>query len=249
MVITSATIDPHLFVHYFGGNCPVVNVPGRTYPVDVIYRNEWRNQPESPIDRDYVKDAVEQTCKLHESEPPGDFVIFLTSAIEIERACQLTLNKLGDSAIVLPLHGRLQPEDQQKVFKEYNKRKIVFSTNVAETSVTIPGVKCIVDTGLAEELCFDPKKNMNSLEVRLISKSSAEQRKGRAGRTSAGKCYRLYSEDVYSRMSSKSLPEILCVTLASTVLKLYEFGVTDVISFNFVEEPDRVTLEAAVESL
>ena len=252
VVITSATIDPELFVRYFGGNCPVVKVPGRAYPVDVIYcDNEFEISSDLDflVKRDYVKDSVEQACKLHQSEPVGDFVVFLTSAVEIERACQLTSNKLRDSAVILPLHGKLQPEDQQKVFKEYNKRKIVFSTNVAETSVTIPGVKCIVDTGLAKELCFDPKKNMNSLEVRLISKSSAEQRKGRAGRTSAGKCYRLYSEDVYSRMPKKSLPEILRVTLASTVLKLYEFGVTDVLGFEFVEEPDRVTLEVAEKSL
>ena len=246
VVITSATINPDLFVRYFGGNCPVIKVPGRTYPVDVIYCNEADS---SPLERDYVKASVEQACELHENEPIGDFIVFLTSANEIEKACQLASKKLGDSAVILPLHGKLQPEDQQKVFKEYEKRKIVFSTNVAETSVTISGVKCIIDTGLSKELCFDPKKNINSLEVQLISKSSAEQRKGRAGRTSAGKCYRLYSEDVYAKMSDKSLPEILRVTLASTVLKLYEFGVTDVVSFNFVEEPDRATLEGAVESL
>ena len=247
VIITSATIDPYLFVRFFGDDCPVITVPGRIYPVDVIYCYE--SDSASPIDRDYVKDAVEQACKLHDSEPFGDFIVFLTSAVEIERCCQLASNKLGESAIVLPLHGKLQPEDQQKVFKEYEKRKIIFATNVAETSVTISGVKCIIDTGLAKELCFDPKKNMNSLEVRLISKSSAEQRKGRAGRTSSGKCYRLYSENVYKTMSKKSLPEILRVTLASTVLKLYEFGVKDVIRFNFVEEPDRATLEAAVDSL
>ena len=222
--------------------------------MNVLYCNESSpgssdTQPESPIERDYVRDAVEQACKLHDSEPYGDFVVFLTSANEIERACQLTSSKLGDSAVVLPLHGKLQPEDQQKVFMEYKSRKIVFSTNVAETSITIPGVKCIIDTGLAKEFYFDPKKNMNSLEVRLISKSSAEQRRGRAGRTSPGKCYRLYSKCVYGQMPSKSLPEILRVTLASTVLKLYEFGVTDIVGFNFVEEPDRATLKAAVESL
>ena len=249
VIITSATIDPHLFVRFFGDDCPVITVPGRTYPVDVVYCYESDSCSASPIDRDYVKDAVEQACKLHDSEPFGDFIVFLTSAVEIERACRLALNKLGESAVILPLHGKLQPEDQQKVFKEYEKRKIVFATNVAETSVTIPGVKCIIDTGLAKELSFDPKKNMNSLEVNLISKSSAEQRKGRAGRTSSGKCYRLYSELVYKTMSQRSLPEILRVTLASTVLKLYEFGVTDVIQFSFVEEPDRATLEAAVESL
>lgn len=247
IIITSATIDPYLFVRFFGDDCPVIMVPGRTYPVDVVYCYEPDSA--SPIERDYVRDAVEQACKLHDSEPFGDFVIFLTSAVEIERACQLASNKLGEAAIILPLHGKLQPEDQQKVFKEYEKRKIVFATNVAETSVTISGVKCIIDTGLAKELCFDPKKNMNSLEVGLISKSSAEQRKGRAGRTSSGKCFRLYSEHVYKTMSKRSLPEILRVTLASTVLKLYEFGVKDVVRFNFVEEPDRATLEAAVESL
>ena len=247
VVVTSATIDPYLFVHYFGGDCPVITVPGRTYPVDVVYYFE--SDSISPIDRDYVKDAIELACKLHDSEPPGDFIVFLTSAIEIEKACHLASNKLGDSVVILPLHGKLQPEDQQKVFKEYEKRKIIFATNVAETSVTISGVTCIIDTGLAKELCFDPKKNMNSLEVRLVSKSSAEQRKGRAGRTSSGKCYRLYSENVYKMMSTKSQPEILRVTLASTVLKLYEFGVKDVVRFNFVEEPDRATLVAAVESL
>ena len=247
VVITSATIDPQLFIRFFGGDCPVISVPGRTYPVETVYC--YDSDSSSPLERDYVKEAVEQACKLHTSEPIGDFLVFLTSAIEIDKACQLASNKLGDSAAILPLHGKLQPEDQQKVFKECDKRKIVFATNVAETSVTIPGVKCIIDTGLAKELCFDPKKNMNSLEVCMISKSSAEQRKGRAGRTSSGKCFRLYSEDTYKRMTNRSLPEILRVTLASTVLKLYEFGISDVLKFNFVEEPNRKTLEAAVNSL
>ena len=130
--------------------------------MDVIYCNEpadtESSQSGNPIERDYVKDALEQACKLH----VGDFLIlnFLTSAIEIERACQVTSSKLGDSVVVLPLHGKLQPENQQKVFMEYEKRKIVFSTNVAETSVTIPNVKCVIDTGLAKELCFDPRTRL-----------------------------------------------------------------------------------------
>ena len=247
VIITSATIDPKIFDEYFSGSCPIIKVPGRMYPVEILW-NPLRSD-KSPLDRDYVSDCVNLACQLHVSEPPGDILVFLTSAAEIERACQSTTDKLGNNAIVLPLHGKLPPEEQQKVFQDDDQRKIVFATNVAETSVTIPGVKYIVDTGLAKELCFDPKKNMNSLEVRVISKSSAEQRKGRAGRTSAGKCYRLYSEALYNEMPSKSLPEILRVTLETTALKLHEFGVVDVLSFDFVEEPDRTALVKAVENL
>lgn len=247
VIITSATIDPEIFDNYFGGGCPIIKVPGRTYPVDIIW-NPLKSD-KSPLQSNYISDAVNIACQLHESEPAGDILIFLTSAAEIEKACQSTTNRVGRSAIVLPLHGKLPPGEQQKVFQEDDLRKIVFATNVAETSVTIPGVKYIIDTGLAKELCFDPTKNMNSLEVRIISKSSAEQRKGRAGRISAGKCYRLYSDVLYNEMPDKSLPEILRVTLETTALKLHEFGITDVLGFDFVEEPDRVALEKAVENL
>ena len=246
VIITSATIDPQTFIQYFG-ECPVVKVPGRTYPVDVTWNP--LSVSESPIQRDYVSDAIQVACQIHKEEPAGDILVFLTSPGEIERACQTTNDQLGNTATVLPLHGKLQPEEQQKVFKDFEERKIVFATNVAETSVTIPGVKYIVDTGLAKELCFDPKRNMNSLEVRIISKSSAEQRKGRAGRTSPGKCYRLYSEDDYKGMPSKMLPEILRVALTHTALKLYEFGIANILTFEFVEQPDSSALQAAIESL
>ena len=248
VIITSATIDPKIFDAYFGGGCPIIKVPGRTYPVDIVW-NPLRSKT-SPLARDYVSDCISMSCRLHETEPePGDILVFLTSAAEIEKACQAVSKVLGSTALVLPLHGKLPPEEQQKVFEQGELRKIVFATNVAETSITIPGVKYIVDTGLAKELCFDPKKNMNSLEVRLISKSSAEQRKGRAGRTSAGKCYRLYSEEIYEEMPEKSVPEILRVSLETTALKLHEFGIADVLSFDYVEEPDRDALVKAVDSL
>ena len=247
VIITSATIDPALFKEYFGGECPVINVSGRTYPVEVVWNP--LKLVGSPIERQYVSDAVKLACQLHDCEPLGDILVFLTNPLEIEKACQQTTEKVGNGALVLPLHGKLQPEDQRKVFEDNEKRKIIFATNIAETSVTIPGVKCVVDTGLAKELCFDPKKNLNSLEVRIISKSSAEQRKGRAGRTSAGKCYRLYSEKVHQDMPDKMLPEILRVALSSAALKLYEFGVKDILSFDFVEQPDQTALKTAVESL
>ena len=258
VVVTSATIDPALFNQYFGGDCPIVRVSGRTFPVEVIWNAHIDPQssttadvPMSPITMDYVSEAINVTQRIHTEENTGDILIFLTSPAETERACQILSGKVDDRAVVLPLHGKLQPQEQQKVFHNFEgKRKIVFATNVAETSVTIPGVKYIVDSGLAKELCFDPKRSMNSLEVRIISKSSAEQRKGRAGRTSEGKCYRLYSQDLYNdTMPDRMLPEILRVQLAHAILKLYEIGITDILSFDFVEQPDPVALTTAVETL
>ena len=258
VVITSATIDPALFNQYFGGDCHIVKVSGRTFPVDVIWSAHIDSQssttaevPTSPITMDYVSEAINVTQRIHRDENEGDILIFLTSPAETERACQILREKVDDRAVVLPLHGKLQPQEQQKVFHNFEgKRKIIFATNVAETSVTIPGVKYIVDSGLAKELCFDPKRSMNSLEVRIISKSSAEQRKGRAGRTSEGKCYRLYSQDLYNdTMPNRMLPEILRVQLAHAILKLYEFGITDILAFDFVEQPDPVALTAAAETL
>ena len=249
VVVTSATIDESVFRHYFQlEECPVIKVPGRVYPVDI----KWNALGFSvnPIERDYILDLVDLATDIHKTEPPGDILVFLTSAAEIEQACQITSLRLKNEALVLPLHGKLQPDEQQKVFQCcLGVRKIIFATNVAETSVTIPGVKYIVDSGLAKELKFDPKKNMNSLEVSMISKSSAEQRKGRAGRTSAGKCYRMYSEDLYSTMQDMMVPEMLRVTLSHTVLKLYEFGITDILDFDFVEHPEPSALIAAIESL
>ncbi len=154
------------------------------------------------------------------------------------------------SHLITCFHAKLQAEEQQKVFEVIpGKRKVVFSTNVAETSVTIPGIKYVIDSGLAKEMCYDPQRNMNTLEIRPISKSSANQRKGRAGRTSYGECYRLYSEEVYGSMRDDSVPEILRITLAFAVIKLYEFGIEDIHSFEFVDAPDKKALNDAVENL
>ena len=250
VIITSATIDPQLFVSYFG-SCPIVKVSGRTFPVDVVWNPLKIDYSELSLSsHNYVKDAVDVVKRIHTEEPAGDILVFLTSPAEIERACQLVQESLDSAIVVLPLHGKLQPQDQQKVFEIYQaKRKIVFSTNVAETSLTIPGIKYIVDSGVAKELCFDPKRNMNSLEICTISKSSAEQRKGRAGRISAGKCYRLYTQEIYDKMLDRGLPEILRVHLTHAVLKLFEFGIDNILQFDFVEKPDALALKSAVDTL
>ena len=257
VVITSATIDPWLFKSYFGGDCPIIRVPGRTFPVDIVWNahkvpnSDCDTALDSPISMNHVTEAMKVAKRIHTEEDTGDILVFLTSPPEIERACQTISQELDNRAVILPLHGKLQPQEQQRVFHDFEgKRKIILATNIAETSVTIHGVKYIVDTGLAKELCFDPKRNMNSLEVRLISKSSAEQRKGRAGRTSAGKCYRLYSQDLYEEgMPDRMRPEILRVHLSHAALKLYEFGVTNILDFDFVEHPNPVALKSAVETL
>ena len=247
VIITSATIDPQQFTEYFGPQCPILRVSGRMFPVSVIW-NPLKS-PHSPIDADYWANAVTMADSIHREEVAGDILVFLTSALEIDRACAAMTETVGDTAVVLPLHGKLQPDDQQKVFQLYGLRKIVFATNVAETSVTIPGVKYIVDTGLVKELFFDAKKNMNSLEVRLISKSSAEQRKGRAGRTSEGKCYRLYSPEAYDTLSERTAPEIMRVHLTHAALKLFQLGVGNILHFDFVEAPNQDALCKAMETL
>ena len=215
VVIMSATIEPELFVKYFQSaftpeqvedtRVSTIMVSGRTFPVEV----EYNSVTLSP-DNNYVMNAVDSAKRIHKENRhiPGDILVFLTCAPEIERACR-AMECLHDETVVLPLHGKLPPDEQQKVFDDYgHKRKIIFSTNVAETSITIPGVKYVIDTGLAKEMHFDSTKNMDSLEVCMISKSSAEQRKGRAGRVSAGKCYRLYTMDDYaSKMPARTKQE------------------------------------------
>ena len=245
VVITSATIDPALFVTYFD-KCPVLKVSGRMFPVDVI----WKDGPTSSAEN-YLQEAVNVVQEIHRKEGPGDILVFLTSPVETERACE----KLGKiepdpNLVCLPLHGKLRQEEQRRVFKEdVGKRKVIFATNCAETSITIPGIRYVVDTGMVKEMTFDPKRNKSSLEVTTIHKSSAEQRRGRAGRTQAGKCFRLYSEEEYMAMEDRSRPEILRVHLAQAMLKLMELGIENVTEFEFVESPSLESIKRALEDL
>ena len=144
----------------------------------------------------------------------------------------------------LVLHGRLQPEDQQLVFKPTpsGKRKIVFATNSAETSITIPNIKYVIDSGMVKEKHYDREKNASLLTVGPVNKSSAEQRMGRAGRTQPGKCYRLYTEEEYREMQDEMLPEILRENLGLAMLKLYEFDIGDPFEYDFVQAPSRQAL-------
>ena len=245
VVITSATIDPALFVAYFD-SCPVLKVSGRMFPVDV----RWKDGPSSNIEN-YLQEAVNTVQEIHHKEDQGDILVFLTSPVETERACKMLAKVEPDTNLVChPLHGKLRQEEQRKVFEEVtDKRKVVFATNCAETSITIPGIKYVVDTGMVKEMKFEPKRNKSSLEVTTINKSSAEQRKGRAGRTQTGKCFRLYSEEEYAAMEDQSKPEILRVHLGQAVLKLMELGIENVTEFDFVESPPLDSIDLALELL
>ena len=252
VIITSATIDPESFIRYFD-DCPLISVSGRTFPVDITYTGGSEN---------FVDDAVAMALSVHRDEAPGDILVFLTSPVDIERACNmftarnqvpnvLTARNQVTKAQILPLHGRLQPTEQQKVFEDPRPgvRKIIFATNCAETSLTIPGIKYVIDTGRAKEKVYDGARNMSSLEVRYISQSSANQRKGRAGRTDSGKCYRLYTEHQYENMEAVSTPEIFRVHLGQSLTKLMELGVKDPLSFEFVQAPPKEAFQVAMTLL
>ena len=246
LIITSATIDPEPFVKYFSG-CPVLQVSGRLFPVEVVY------SPESSSDKDYMRDSVQKVEEICSAEPPGDVLVFLTTPAETEKASGLLkqLLKPPVNVSIYQLHGKLQPEEQQKVFAPPapNTRKVVFATNSAETSITIPGIKYVVDCGYVKELNYNPVTDFSALKVCRVSQSSANQRKGRAGRIESGKCFRMYKEDDYLAMCPISHPEILRVNVAQALLKLMALGVENPAEFDFVQPPAKAALESAVTTL
>ena len=248
VVVTSATIDPKVFVDYFSSVAPpaVLTIPGRTYPVEI----KWSDEPLAS-ESNFIEKAVATVLKINQKAESGDILVFLTSAADIETAIQLVENKRIFSLYSLPLHGRLQPEDQALAFEPapQGKRKVVFSTNVAETSITIPGVKFVVDCGLAKEKEYSAERNMSRLVQKQIARSSADQRKGRAGRTAPGVCYRLYSEQQYADMRVSNPAEVFKVHLGQALLKLMALGVNDPLQFDFVESPGSEALDSAFQSL
>lgn len=245
VIITSATITPDVFVRYFDNQTPVLKVSGRLFPVDI----EWCNDN---CDDNYETKTLRKTIEVHNSEPDGDILVFLTSPLEVEKCCKNFEEKLrkNNDFICLPLHGKLHANEQQRVFCQTprGKRKVIFATNSAETSITIPGIKYVVDSGRIKEMQFDTKKNISSLVVTLVTQSSANQRSGRAGRTAPGKCFRLYSEKEFSGMKACSTPEILRVNLGQALINLLELNV-DPLSFDFVESPPKDQISTAMETL
>lgn len=258
IIIMSATLDAQKFQRYFN-DAPLLAVPGRTHPVEIFYTPE----PE----KDYVEAAIRTVLQIHASESDGDILLFLTGEDEIEDACrkinleadELTREVDAGPLIVYPLYGTLPPQQQQRIFDKAPGptrkggrpgRKCIISTNIAETSLTIDGIVYVVDPGFSKQKIYNPRIRVESLLVSPISKASAQQRAGRAGRTKPGKCFRLYTEKAFKKeLIEQTYPEILRSNLANTVLELKKLGVEDLVHFDLMDPPAPETMMRALEEL
>eukprot|EP00917_Polyrhabdina_sp_WS-2016_P013787 GHVP01030160.1.p1 GENE.GHVP01030160.1~~GHVP01030160.1.p1 ORF type:complete len:1142 (-),score=242.96 GHVP01030160.1:1960-5385(-) len=250
LIVTSATLDAEKFSSYFF-NAHIFMIPGRTFPVEILHSKE----PES----DYVEAALITVLQIHLCETMGDILVFLTGQEEIDTACQVLherMQKLKSMdpppLIILPVYAALPSEVQTMIFEPAPPgcRKCVVATNIAEASLTIDGIYFVVDPGFAKVKVFNPKSRMESLTVVPISQANARQRSGRAGRTGPGRCYRLYTEEAYrNEMRHCEVPEIQRTNLSNTVLFLKALGVSDLMTFDFMDPPDAQTLTDSLESL
>eukprot|EP01105_Mastigella_eilhardi_P021513 TRINITY_DN5214_c0_g1_i2.p1 TRINITY_DN5214_c0_g1~~TRINITY_DN5214_c0_g1_i2.p1 ORF type:complete len:640 (+),score=177.02 TRINITY_DN5214_c0_g1_i2:435-2354(+) len=255
LVVMSATLDAGKFQKYFDG-APILNVPGRLHPVEIFYTPE----PEA----DYLEAAIRTALQIHMCEPPGDILLFLTGEDEIEDSCRKLsgeVTKLGNQVgelRALPLYSTLPPQMQQRIFEPAPptragappSRKIVVATNIAETSLTIDGIVYVIDPGFSKQKVYNPRVRVESLLVSPISKASAQQRAGRAGRTRPGKCFRLYTETAFKKdLIPQTYPEILRSNLSSVVLQLKKLGIDDLVHFDFMDPPAPETLMRALELL
>ncbi len=248
VIITSATIDPERFSRHFD-DAPIVEVSGRTYPVEVRYRPVVDpDDPDAAPDRDQVA-AIGDAVRELAAEGPGDVLVFLSGEREIRDTDEaLRAMNLPDTEI-LPLYARLSAAEQQRVFTPHRGRRIVLATNVAETSLTVPGIRYVVDPGTARISRYSSRTKVQRLPIEPISQASANQRKGRCGRTSDGICIRLYTEDDFLSRQEFTDPEILRTNLASVILQMISLGLGDIGAFPFVEPPDRRQITAGVQLL
>ncbi|MET9497124.1 ATP-dependent RNA helicase HrpA [Streptomyces sp. NPDC006552] len=246
VVITSATIDPQRFARHFG-DAPVVEVSGRTYPVEVRYRPLLEEESEDS-DRDQITaitDAVEELQR----EGDGDILVFLSGEREIRDTADALEKKKYRSTEVLPLYARLSHAEQHRVFQQHTGRRIVLATNVAETSLTVPGIKYVIDPGTARISRYSHRTKVQRLPIEAVSQASANQRKGRCGRTSDGICVRLYSEDDFLSRPEFTDAEILRTNLASVILQMTAAGLGDIEKFPFIDPPDHRNIRDGVQLL
>lgn len=255
IIITSATIDTEAFSEAFDG-APIIHVSGRTYPVDVIYSpldglgSDYVEDPEEP-DRDaersarvealhYVDGAAQAIEKVLTETDSGDILTFLPSERDIRELGEMLEGRGANASAridVVPLFGRLTNAEQQRVFAPSSRRKVILATNIAETSLTIPGIRFVVDTGMARLSRYSPQARTRRLPIEAVSQSSAGQRAGRAGRVADGVCIRLYSEDDYNARPRFTQPEIQRANLADVILRLKAFGLGDIERFPFINPP------------
>ncbi|XP_029027999.1 probable ATP-dependent RNA helicase DHX40 [Betta splendens] len=258
VVVMSATLETDK-LSAFLDNCPVFTIPGRMFPVTCTFGSAVG--PKDTESTAYVKEVVKMVLEVHTSEMAGDILVFLTGQTEIERACDLLFEKAEsidyrydvqdqtvDGLLILPLYGSMPTDQQRQIFQPSPPgiRKCVVATNIAATSLTINGIIYIIDSGFVKQLNHNSRVGMDVLEVVPISKSEAQQRAGRAGRTSAGKCFRIYTEEFWQKcMPEYTIPEIQRTSLTAVVLTLKCLGVHDVIRFPYLDSPEeRFILEA-----
>jgi len=262
VIITSATIDPESFAAHFadadGEPAPIIEVSGRTYPVEIRYRplvdesaaDEAAAEPEDEVS------AIVAALRELDREPAGDVLVFLPGEAEIRDAADAVRGAYRSATApveVLPLYGRLSAAEQHRVFEPSKvagvRRRVVLATNVAETSLTVPGIKYVIDTGTARISRYSARSKVQRLPIEAVSQASANQRSGRAGRTSDGIAIRLYSEDDFEKRPEFTEPEVLRTSLASVVLQMLSLGFGDIAEFPFLTPPDSRGVKAALDLL
>jgi ATP-dependent RNA helicase HrpA len=248
LIVTSATIDPERFSRHFGG-APVVEVSGRTYPVEVRYRPLGEGPEDDRDQTQGILDAVDELCR----EGPGDILVFLSGEREIRDTAEALRGhrfpRSPGGVEVLPLYARLAAADQHRVFQAHAGRRVVLATNVAETSLTVPGIRYVVDPGTARISRYSHRSKVQRLPIEPISQASADQRKGRCGRTSDGICIRLYGSEDFAGRPEFTDPEILRTNLASVILQMTSLRLGDMAAFPFIDPPDRRSVKAGVDLL
>ncbi|XP_061991461.1 pre-mRNA-splicing factor ATP-dependent RNA helicase DEAH10 isoform X2 [Rosa rugosa] len=248
LIIMSASLDARIFSEYFGG-ARAVHIQGRQFPVDIYYTHHNV--------QDYLDASLTAIFQIHMEEDPGDILVFLTGQEEIESVQRLVKERLkqlpetSQKLVAVPIFSSLPSEQQMQVFAPAPDgfRKVILATNIAETSVTIPGIKYVIDPGFVKARTYDPNKGLSSLNVIPISKAQALQRSGRAGRERSGKCFRLYPENQFEKLEDSTKPEIKRCDLSSIILQLKVLGVDDVIGFDFIDKPSRSAIVKSLEQL
>nr|WP_177216216.1 ATP-dependent RNA helicase HrpA [Xenorhabdus koppenhoeferi] len=251
VIITSATIDPERFSRHFNNvnnvnNVPIIEVSGRTYPVEVRYRPVVGDDNDS--DRDQLEAIIDAVDELGR-ESSGDILVFMSGEREIRDTADALSKQDLPHTEILPLFARLSNSEQNRIFQFHIGRRIILATNVAETSLTVPGIKYVIDTGYARISRYSYRTKVQRLPIEPISQASANQRKGRCGRVSNGICIRLYSEEDYLSRPEFTDPEILRTNLASVILQMTSIGLGDVSAFPFVQAPDKRNVQDGVRLL
>jgi len=248
VIITSATIDPQRFSEHFNG-APIIEVSGRTYPVEVRHRPLKTADPD-----DTERDQVEAICAavdelMSAGHAPGDILVFLSGERDIRETAQALRKKRLAHTEILPLYARLSAAEQQRVFSPHAGRRIVLATNVAETSLTVPGIRYVIDPGEARISRYSARSGVQRLPIEKISKASADQRKGRCGRLGPGVCLRLYRQEDYQQREAHTPPEIFRTNLAGVILQMMALGLGRVEEFPFIEAPKASMIRAGYQTL